>query len=49
MTEAKHFDENKCDDVVKQYRGFLRDVASRDSDFADFDSATGRVDRYAIA
>lgn len=44
MTEAKRFDENKCDDVVKQYRGFLRDVATRNSDFADFDSATGRVD-----
>lgn len=33
------------DDVVKQYRVFLRDVVSRRSaDFADFNPATGWAD-----
>lgn len=45
MTEAKKIDENDCDDVVKQYRLFLRDVvASRSAEFADFNPATDRVD-----
>ncbi|XP_060782876.1 uncharacterized protein LOC132890101 isoform X1 [Neoarius graeffei] len=44
MTDVKRLDENNCDDVVKQYRVFVRDVVSRNSDFADFNPATGRVD-----
>lgn len=44
MTDVNRLDESNCDDVIKQYRLFLRDVVSRNGDFADFNTATDRVD-----
>ncbi|GBL80622.1 hypothetical protein AVEN_225297-1 [Araneus ventricosus] len=46
MIEAKHVDENVCDEILMEFDDYLDNVALKHSDFSEFSPGNSRVDEF---
>ncbi|GBM78625.1 hypothetical protein AVEN_94590-1 [Araneus ventricosus] len=46
MIEAKHFDENVCDEILMEFQDYLDNVALKHSHFSKFSPENLRVDEF---
>ena len=47
LVDARYVEEADCDDILKQYRMYISDtVATKETDFSDFDCAKDRIDSF---
>ncbi|GBL92950.1 hypothetical protein AVEN_54601-1 [Araneus ventricosus] len=46
MIEAKHVDENACDEILMEFNDYLDNVALKQSDFSEFFPENSRVDEF---